>query len=154
MSNRTLFVILISFGIIGGLTYMKKDASESVKVEKVITVEVNKELEVIKEIEEVEVIIKEAVSFQEPKILNFKEVVNKIGYPESAKESGIEGQVLIKVLVNEQGNYKFHKIVSSEHTILTNAVEMHVDELQFSPAQQDGQKVQAWVSVPFVFNLN
>jgi TonB family protein len=88
-----------------------------------------------------------------PEAVNLGDVRKAIGYPPIAKDGGIEGQVLLNILVDEQGNYKKHLVKQSAHPILLKEVEKHVSELRFTPAVQGGKAITFWVVVPFKFEL-
>ncbi|MEM6345038.1 MAG: energy transducer TonB [Bacteroidota bacterium] len=90
---------------------------------------------------------------KEPQVLNMGDVAAKIEYPQLARDAGIEGIVIVRVLVDEEGNYEKHKFIEKIHPILSDQVEAHVHELKFSPALQDGKPIKFWVNIPFGFKL-
>ncbi|MEM7657799.1 MAG: energy transducer TonB [Bacteroidota bacterium] len=85
------------------------------------------------------------------KPLNIKEVKHSIGYPPKAKDAGIEGKVVLRILVNEEGEYVKHTIMESFHPLLRIPCELHAPLITFEPAIQNGEAVTAWVVVPFSF---
>ncbi|MCB0854623.1 MAG: energy transducer TonB [Bacteroidetes bacterium] len=88
---------------------------------------------------------------KEPVVTNYNVVRERIGYPELAREAGINGSVIVRVLVDESGQYQKHKIISQAHPILGRKCELYVSDLEFSPAKRDGRNVKFWVNVPFHF---
>ncbi|RMG20524.1 MAG: energy transducer TonB [Bacteroidetes bacterium] len=88
---------------------------------------------------------------QQPRPLNLKDIYQELGYPQAAYEAGIEGKVVVKVLIDEQGQYVQHELLEEGHALLATEVAKHLPKLQFEAAQKDGKPVQAWVSIPFVF---
>jgi TonB family protein len=90
---------------------------------------------------------------QEPKPLNMKEVQDQIGYPQAAVDSGLQGQVILRILVDESGRYLKHKVVKDVHPLLSEAVEEHVSKLVFSPAMREGKPTMFWVNIPFNFRM-
>jgi protein TonB len=90
---------------------------------------------------------------EEPKPVNMDDVRRAIGYPQIARDAGIEGTVVVRVLVDEQGAYRRHKILNSVHPILQKAVEQKIGMLTFTPAIQGGKPIQFWVNIPFNFKL-
>ena len=90
---------------------------------------------------------------KEPSPTNISEVRNAIGYPEQAIEENIQGTVVIRVLVDESGNYVKHKIVKEIHPALAEAVEAQIANVKFEPATQEGNAVKYWVNLPFPFKL-
>jgi TonB family protein len=76
-------------------------------------------------------------------------------YPESAKEKGVEGRVLLEVQVDVEGA---PRVVVREgvpdHPELDKAASDAVAEWRFEPAQKDGEPVAATVLVPIEFKMN
>ena len=89
----------------------------------------------------------------EPKPINMREVQREIGYPKELRTEGIQGDVFIKVMVNSEGEYVKHEVVSSPNDKLTAAVEAHIDKIRFNPVEKDGKKVSFWATIPFRFKL-
>lgn len=90
---------------------------------------------------------------KEPRPKNIEEIKRLVGYPQIARDAGIQGQVVIRVLVDKQGRYKKHKVVNVIHPILSQAIEKHIDKIQFVPAHKNNNPVQFWVNLPFNFKL-
>jgi protein TonB len=90
---------------------------------------------------------------EEPKPVNMDDIRKAIGYPQIARDAGIEGTVVIRILVDEYGNYKKHKVTKQEHPILAKACEAQVGKLKFTPAIQGGKPIKFWVNIPFKFTL-
>ncbi|HEX9180830.1 MAG TPA: energy transducer TonB [Burkholderiales bacterium] len=75
-------------------------------------------------------------------------------YPAVARRRGLEGVVLLSVLVNEAGLPKEVKLARSSGTpILDDAALEAVKGWRFVPARQGEQAVSAWVEVPIRFRL-
>ncbi|MEM9720206.1 MAG: TonB family protein [Bacteroidota bacterium] len=90
---------------------------------------------------------------EHPRVLNMQEVSQAIGYPTPAQSLGLEGQVVVRVLINETGVYQRHIILNGVHPILEKAVEIHLDKLRFTPAIQGNKPIKFWVNIPFKFQL-
>ncbi len=90
---------------------------------------------------------------QDPKPLNLDEMKAIIGYPSYAKESEIQGRVVIRVLVSEEGKYLKHVLLISAHKTLTDGIASKIDQFRFSPGIVDGKPVKAWLTIPFEFKL-
>ena len=88
-----------------------------------------------------------------PQTLNLDSVHAWISYPEAAQKQGLEGKVIVEVLVSSQGRYMRHQVLSSTAPVFTNAVEKRIRHLRFLPAELAGKKVTAWTQVPFRFQL-
>ena len=84
-----------------------------------------------------------------------QEVAEKISIPVIGigAGNGVDGQVLVRILVGTSGEYLEHTIVESPHEAGTNAVSKHIPELKFTPAMKNGKPVKVWVNVPFNFKL-
>ena len=90
---------------------------------------------------------------EEPRPVNMNQIRQLIGYPPEAVEENIEGQVVVRVLVDEAGNYTKHKVIVIGDPLLAEAVESQIENLKFSPAIQNGEKIKFWVNIPFSFKL-
>ncbi len=88
-----------------------------------------------------------------PSATNFPAVSASIAYPAYAREKGMEGTVLARILVDEKGNYVQHKILKADNCGMRYNVEKEISRLSFIPAEKDGEKVAVWVSIPFNFRL-
>lgn len=88
-----------------------------------------------------------------PAPINMNEVQQVIGYPYAAIQANIEGYVILKILVDENGDYLKHIVLTSPHPILLKAVEEQVSNLKFTPAYQGGKTIKYWLVVPFKFKL-
>ena len=96
------------------------------------------------EIEEVP-FIKVAVK---PKII--KEVAPI--YPPLARKAGVEGLVVVKVLIDTKGNAEKVEILKSI-PMLDNAAIAAAKQFKFSPGRQRDRYVKVWMSIPFKFKL-
>lgn len=85
---------------------------------------------------------------------NLAEVQQAIGYPKEAAKNGIEGKVLLKVLVDQNGNIAESKIVEGAPKLLAASVEKHISSLTFSPGEKNGKAVSTWMTLPFQFKLS
>ncbi len=87
----------------------------------------------------------------------FPTIVTRVNpvYPEDAKRKGIEGTVLIKVLVSKDGTVK--QAVATEGKDRNESLEQAaidaVKQFTFTPALIKKQPVEIWVSIPFKFKL-
>jgi len=83
------------------------------------------------------------------------EVIESIAprYPLQARRRGIEGVVMVNVLISETGDVLRVKVVnpSSETEMLEEAALEAVEKWKFSPAIKDGQRVKVWMVVSVRF---
>ncbi len=87
-----------------------------------------------------------------PKLLT--EYLVEPEYPEFAKKAEIEGQVLLKFLVNEEGRVTDIKVVKSLNELLDAAAIKAVSKWRYSPARQRDKPVKVWVVQPVRFQLD
>jgi len=81
------------------------------------------------------------------------EIRSKIGYPQVARDAGVEGNVVVRILVDQEGSYARHIVLNNVHPTLQKAVEAEISNIRFSPAVNQGKKVPFWVNIPFAFRL-
>lgn len=90
---------------------------------------------------------------RKPEVVNMNDVKALIGYPTIAREGSIEGEVIVKILIDENGKYMQHIVLKQVHPILCKEVEKHISKLQFTPAIQGNKPIKFWQVVPFKFRL-
>lgn len=77
---------------------------------------------------------------------------NKLEYPSEALENKIEGEVIVKFLINREGNVsKSFVEKSSGSNVLDSASVYYTYNLKFIPAQINGKAHHAWVSMKFKY---
>ena len=76
-------------------------------------------------------------------------------YPPPAVRKGIQGVVLLRVLVGSNGLPRDVEVAeSSGHGLLDRAaVDQVLQRWRFDPARQHGQPVDAWVEIPIEFTI-
>lgn len=80
--------------------------------------------------------------------------IPKPSYPDLARQAGVEGNVVVKALVDVDGKIIDAEILkSSGNTSLDQAALAAARDARFSAAKQRDQFVRVWVSIPFKFNL-
>jgi TonB family protein len=89
----------------------------------------------------------------EPVPLNMADIRQEIGYPNLARDAGISGQVIFRVLVGKDGKLLEYKIIKDAHPILRQAVEKEIMNLRFSPGIIKSKATKFWVNIPFSFKL-
>lgn len=124
-------------------------ASTDVVVEKKV---IEEKVEVIEKVVEQKQIYETFEVEKAPSPKNLGEVKAMMRYPEIAVNSGIEGNVVAKVLVGRDGRVERIGNLSGPN-IFHSEVRSKLNNLQFSPAMQNGKAVQCWISVPFSFKL-
>ena len=84
----------------------------------------------------------------EPKLVFIDQPV----YPELAREAGVSGDVLVRVLVGVDGHV-LQAFVLQSVPVLDEAALAAARTAVFKPALQSGQPVAVWVNVPISFQL-
>ena len=79
---------------------------------------------------------------------------NRVVYPDSAIIEGIEGQVFVRVYVDEDGFIQKTEILKGiPDSGLDQAAIDAINKTYFLPGELNGKSVGAWVSLPFTFKL-
>ncbi|MCK8826557.1 energy transducer TonB [Natroniella acetigena] len=85
-----------------------------------------------------------------PSIADYREP----DYPQAMRRRGIEGKVVLKVLINSQGSVKEVEIKrSSGYERLDLAAKESVQQWRFNPTKKDDEVVESWILVPVKFEL-
>ncbi len=87
-------------------------------------------------------------------VVNLAQLLKNVVYPEFAKKTGIEGKVMLRVLIGRDGKALEVDIIDSRYEILSKAAIDAVLKTQFTPAQQNGESVNCWISIPVDFKLH
>lgn len=76
-----------------------------------------------------------------------------VEYPDLARKAGLEGTVVIKIVVSPEGKPTQPEVLKSVHKVLDDAAINGIMQLQFEPARQRNRLVSVWISIPVVFDL-
>ena len=76
-------------------------------------------------------------------------------FPAELQAAKVEGQVLIQFVVDTLGRAELPtvKVLKSSHPLFTDAVQVALPQMRFTPAEVGGQKVRQFVQRPFTFEL-
>ncbi len=82
-------------------------------------------------------------------------LLKKLEYPELARKAGIEGMVIIGVLVDEKGNSVKTQVLKSDGSKLgfEEAAQKALMQMKWKPAFQRDKPVKVWISIPVRFRL-
>ncbi len=77
-------------------------------------------------------------------------------YPNALRTAGIEGQVLVQFVVNEEGRIEPASVrfTRSDNPLFEAAVRDALARMRFGAAEVGGKKVRQLVQMPFVFSLS
>jgi protein TonB len=95
----------------------------------------------------------ETISVNKPPYVDNSQIMNKLEYPELAKKAGLEGKVVLRVLVRRNGSVKRYLVEKTDSEIFNKSAGDAVMKTQFLPALQNGKPVACWLSVPISFKL-
>jgi protein TonB len=77
-----------------------------------------------------------------------------IEYPDAAHENGIEGYVVMHLLIGRDGSVQMAKVLKSEpEGVFDNSVLADIQDWRFTPATYKGESVAVWVKQKVRFNL-
>lgn len=74
-------------------------------------------------------------------------------YPEIALRAGVEGKVILQVLVLSTGKVSTVNILTSESEMLNDAAIEAVKKTPFTPAIQAKNSIACWVTIPISFRI-
>lgn len=84
-----------------------------------------------------------------------RKFASNFSYPEEAKKAGIQGTVVMQVLVGADGKPQKAKILSSDNKMLNESAIRTVTEFDgYVPATQNKKPIASWITIPIVFKLN
>lgn len=87
------------------------------------------------------------------RILN-AEVLRQIPYPYPCRELGIAGEVKFKITVDETGQVKGWKVLSTPHKELSKACFKQLKKLQFNPALDNYDiPMASWIKLKIKFEI-
>lgn len=77
-----------------------------------------------------------------------------VEYPEDARREGLEGQVVLSLLVGRDGRVEAVEIDKSDNKVFDSAARDAMMKARFKPAHQKDEPVRVWYTVPITFKLN
>lgn len=77
--------------------------------------------------------------------------VEEVEYPEEAKRSGINGEVLVGLVVQPDGRTSHIQVVQSVHPLLDREAQRVARQAQFEPGRKFGAAVPVKAVLPFTF---
>lgn len=80
-------------------------------------------------------------------------LIADLSYPILAQRAGIEGTVIVRILIDEFGTPSTPYILKSVHELLDNAAVTAVLKQRFEPGQQRGRAVRVQMAIPVRFRL-
>ncbi|MEA1897896.1 MAG: energy transducer TonB [Bacteroidota bacterium] len=87
-----------------------------------------------------------------PQCLNRDSISSFIVYPVKALKDGIEGTVILELIIERNGKPRCPKILRSIHEDIDNEALRLVKYLDFAPALQGNEPVMSFITLPIEFN--
>lgn len=86
----------------------------------------------------------------------FPQMIKKVNpeYPPLALKTGIEGNVVVQILVDANGKVRKARVEKSDCQIFENAAIDAAMRTTFIPALMNGHPVMVWMTIPFKFRLS
>lgn len=76
-------------------------------------------------------------------------------YPPEARAKGVEGYVLVSLLINQRGEVTEAKVVEAQPSgVFDEVVLSAIRQWQFTPAEYKGEKVKVWANQRIRFDLS
>jgi protein TonB len=95
------------------------------------------------------------VAVEEPPepVGGMESIIKKLYYPELARRAGIEGRVIIELIVNKQGDVINAHVLQSLFPSLDEVALNAIKETKFKPGKQRGKPVNVEIKIPIQFRL-
>jgi len=92
--------------------------------------------------------------YEKDPVVDLVDVQRRVVYPEMAIRAGVEGIVVIRVLIGKDGKPLKYSIEASGSIMLNQAAVNAVMSSVYKPGIQNHVPVLCWVSIPIKFSLN
>ena len=90
--------------------------------------------------------------------IDLSKLQSLIIYPKQAKKEKIEGKVVLRLLIDKNGNLKDISVKQSAHELLADAakaaIKKYFEKYKVQPAQKNGKPVNVWIEIPLKFKLD
>ncbi|MBI5726731.1 MAG: energy transducer TonB [Ignavibacteriales bacterium] len=80
-------------------------------------------------------------------------LMSKIVYPEEAKKNNVQGKVVMKAVIAEDGSIEKSEVIKSLGSGCDEAALKALKETKFTPAKKNGKPVRAEIAIPVMFKL-
>jgi len=75
------------------------------------------------------------------------------GYPQMARQLGIEGTVFLEIIVEKDGKVSSVKVLKSVHPLLDESAVASAYKLKFTPAMTRDLPIRCYITYPITFRL-
>ena len=160
-SNKYLrFNILLTLPVIVFMIFFVACSKEIAQIKpnkeaKIVNTENIKKMSVISDNDTVFYIVDKMPEFPGGEVGLKKHIAENTIYPKQAIKTGTEGRVYVRFAVAKTGSVEHISVVRSIDKLLDEEAVRVVKTLpDWKPAEQDGEKVNVWYTVPINFTLN
>jgi TonB family protein len=80
-------------------------------------------------------------------------IMSLIKYPEQEKKNNIEGKVLVKAYIDENGNVTMASDIPQDNKHFIKAACDAIKKAKFTPAEKNGKKVKSVITIPVQFKM-
>lgn len=81
-------------------------------------------------------------------------LLSDTNYPELARKAGLEGVVVVQIIIDEDGKASSPTVVKSVHEVLDKEAVRAVMEQSYEAGRQRGRAVKVAMNIPVIFRLN
>ena len=100
------------------------------------------------------VVVEEMPSYPGGEEALIKFIYDNLRYPAKAKADSIQGKVILRFVVNKEGNVEDPTVIRSIHPLLDAEAVRVISMLSgWKPGYQGGEPVNVWYSIPITFSL-
>lgn len=81
-------------------------------------------------------------------------IARNLKYPTEAQKAGVQGKIIVEMIINKEGNITVPKVTRPVHPLLdAEAIRVIGSMPKWKPGTQKGQPVNVKYSVPIMFRL-
>lgn len=96
----------------------------------------------------------EFIPVEKEPTVDYAKLQSLVVYPDLARRAGVEGRVVVRVLVDKDGSVKRMFVEASDNELLNDAAITAIRKYgRFLPAIQNDQPIMVWISIPIQFKL-
>lgn len=86
-------------------------------------------------------------------VIEMNELYGNLQYPEVLRKAGVEGRVVVSLLIDEKGRILKTNVKSSTNPYFEKAAIEALTNATCKPGIQNGNAVKSWLMIPIVFKL-
>ena len=95
----------------------------------------------------------EFLALEDEPVIEMNELYGNLQYPEVLRKAGVEGRVVVSILIDEKGRILKTNVKSSTNPYFEKAAIEALTKATCKPGIQNGNAVKSWLMIPIVFKL-